>query len=98
MSKIALGAMVRLTLARLEPVETILEALQGSPVVGVLLEQKEIFRWPDKSMRAGERFSLDSYVNRGWIGRAEMTGNGLGQFANVKRELPLGDGTVEGLL
>jgi len=98
MWKVVLDAMVILNLAKCDALETVLEALQGNVVVGALLDQKEIIHWPEGSKRAGEPFSLDPFVNAGWVERAEMTDEELGQFANVKRELRLGDGETEAFL
>jgi predicted nucleic acid-binding protein len=98
MSKVVLDAMVILNLAKCDALETIVEALRGSLVVGVLLERYELVKWPAGSRNAGQPFSLNPLVEAGWLERVELTADELDQFKKVRKDLRLGDGETEAFI
>ena len=97
MSNIIVDATVWLNFARVDRVAKLVEALPQELAVGLQVE-KEVRVWPKQSALAGQAFSLDEYVDRGLLERAEMTAAEMAIFHATKVRLRLGDGETEALV
>jgi hypothetical protein len=95
MSKFVLDATVWLNFARAEAIDVLVNGLQGELVVGMIVRQREMLRWPTTCSRAGQLFSFDAFVSTGLVDCAEMNIDELGRFSTVKASLKLGDGETE---
>jgi predicted nucleic acid-binding protein len=97
MPKTILDATVLINFGRVDAIDRFLTGLPDRIVVGLLVE-KEVRFWPLSSNKAGQPFSLKSYVDRGILEQTEMTPAELGAFYGLKARLKLGDGETEALV
>ena len=97
MPKTILDATVLINFGRVDAIDRFLTGLPTRIVVGLLVE-KEVRFWPPSSNKAGQPFSLKSYVDRGILEQTEMTPTELGAFFGLKARLKLGDGETEALV
>lgn len=92
-----LDATVWLNFARVDSVERLIAGLPGRLAVGLLVETEVRF-WPRGSALAGQAFSLEDFVRRGLLERAEMTPGEMAAFHATKVGMRLGDGETEALV
>lgn len=98
MPRTILDATVWLNFARVDSVAKLIEAMPNGLAVGLLVETVEVRVWPRHSALAGQPFSLDDYVTRGLLERAEMSQEEMAVFHAAKQMYRLGAGETEALV
>ena len=98
MSRIVLDATVWLNFGRADAVATLVNGLPDRLAVGLIVERQEVRVWPTHSTRTGQPFSLQEFVERGILERAEMTAAEMATFHVTKTQLRLGDGETEAIV
>jgi predicted nucleic acid-binding protein len=101
MPRFVLDAMVWLNFARAESVDLLGRGLAGRLIVGLIVRQREVKTWPRQTAHAGEPFSFDELITKGWVECVEMTSEELGRFDQVKtngRIQRLGAGETEAFI
>jgi len=98
MSRIIVDATVWLNFGRADAVSTLVNGLANRLAVALIVERQEVRVWPTHSARAGQPFSLQEFVERGILERAEMTAAELAMFHATKAQLRLGDGETEAIV
>ena len=101
MSRFVLDATAWINFARAESVDVLGRGLAGRLIVGMIARQREVRTWPRHTARAGQPFSFDDLIARGWVECVEMTLEELARFDQVKSERGvqrLGAGETEAFL